>query len=83
MSEAQTHVKGELLVRNPTAAVLNHLLSRMIFDQSEYPPARMAELVMEQLAKEPADMQIGPGLRAITGEKATVPTVRLKWEFWA
>ena len=41
----------------------------------------MARLVMTQIGT-PADIPIGPGLRAVVGTKDGEPAVRLKWESW-
>jgi len=79
MSEPTTHVTGELLVRNPTAGALEYLLTRMVADPTEHPPATMAQLIMEGVG-DAMSMQIGPGLEAETEEGENVVT--LKWEFW-
>jgi hypothetical protein len=80
-AEQVTHVKGELLVHNPTAATLEMLLARLILDPAEFPPATIARLIMERLT-EPASLQFGPGLEAVTGGQEGGTTVWLKWEFW-
>jgi hypothetical protein len=79
MANPRTHVKGQLLISNPTAAALEFLLARMIADPSEYPPATMAPLIMDQVGKDVC-AQIGPGLEAET-EEGTI-AVKLKWELW-
>ena len=81
--ETTTRIKGTFDIDDPTVTSLEKLLCFITFSRNEYNPRKMAEMVMERIGK-PADIQIGPGVNALTFAEGDKKTLRIKWDaFWS